>query len=538
MGGSYPELTREAETIAKWATAEEEGFRRTLAQGERLLSDLVRKARESETSWIDAADAFRLHDTYGFPYELTRELLADEGLSVDDQGFQRADGASARGGPRRRKRPPGGRGPHMSASSSSPARRASSTRFVGYETIESETVLAAFERSNGSFLAKLEESPFYPEGGGQVSDAGFVEAPSGRARVEQVFRLGDDQAVALALEQGELDAGEPVHAVVDRTRRFATMCNHTATHLLHAALRALLGDHVHQAGSYVGPDKLRFDFTHGERLSAEQLERVEGLVGEWIAESHPVRAIETTRVEAEALGAMALFGEKYGEWVRMVEVEDVSRELCGGTHVASTAEIGLFNITSESSSASNVRRIEAVTGAAAVAARTRARSRAARSGADAARAGARGASGRRASGYPGAGTLASARPAPIDCKRDALVERAEDVGGVRVVAEVGRRRRASRSCSSSPTASSRPSATPRSCSAAPPTAAFTSSRTSRRPRSSGEHGPARSCVPRRRWPAAVAAAATTMAQAGGRDPQKLPDAIAAARLVIERALSA
>jgi alanyl-tRNA synthetase len=149
---------------------------------------------------------------------------------------------------------------------------------------------------------------------------------------------------------------------VERDRRLATMRNHTATHLLHAALRERLGDHVRQAGSYVGPDKLRFDFTHGERLSPEDLAEVERLVGGWLASNHPVRAIETTRDEAERLGAMALFGEKYGDRVRMVEIEGVSRELCGGTHVSATSEIGLFHVTTETSSASNVRRIEAVTG--------------------------------------------------------------------------------------------------------------------------------------------------------------------------------
>jgi alanyl-tRNA synthetase len=150
--------------------------------------------------------------------------------------------------------------------------------------------------------------------------------------------------------------------VVERATRLATMRNHTATHLLHAALRQRLGTHVRQAGSYVGPDKLRFDFTHGERLSDEERADVERLVNLWISDSHPVRAIETTRAEAEALGAIALFGEKYGDWVRMVEIEEVSRELCGGTHTGTTAEVGLFEVTTETSSASNVRRIEAVTG--------------------------------------------------------------------------------------------------------------------------------------------------------------------------------
>ena len=236
------------------------------------------------------------------------------------------------------------------------------TRFVGYETTEADTVLRVAERANGWLLAKLEESPFYPEGGGQISDRGLVETPSGRARVVDVYRVGDDQALALEPVEGEIGAGETVRAVVERDTRLATMRNHTATHLLHAALRKRLGDHVRQAGSYVGPDKLRFDFTHGERLSPEDLAEVERLVGGWVASNHPVRAIETTRDEAERLGAMALFGEKYGDRVRMVEIEGVSRELCGGTHVSATSEIGLFHVTTETSSASNVRRIEAVTG--------------------------------------------------------------------------------------------------------------------------------------------------------------------------------
>ncbi|GAC1318058.1 MAG: alanine--tRNA ligase [Thermoleophilaceae bacterium] len=366
MGEAYPELRREAQTIAKWAAAEDEGFRRTLAQGERMLSDLVRRAKESETVWIAAEDAFALHDTYGFPYELTRELLAAEGLSVDDQGFEELMERArevARGGASTR-RAQGTRHERVQAFARAAA---SATRFIGYESLEAETVAEAVERMNGEALVKLAESPFYAEGGGQVSDGGVLESASGTSVVEHVFRLGDDQALALRLDHGRLEAGQAVRVRVDRGRRHATMCNHTATHLLHAALRELLGPHVRQAGSYVGPDKLRFDFTHGERLSADELAAVEHRVNDWIGENHPVRAIEMARPEAEALGAMALFGEKYGDWVRMVEVDGVSRELCGGTHVSSTAEIGLFNLLSESSSASNVRRIEAETGPAATA---------------------------------------------------------------------------------------------------------------------------------------------------------------------------
>ena len=370
MKDAYPDLESEWPTIERWAKAEEESFSRTLEQGERLLDEIIGRAKAEKTSWVSAEDAFKLHDTYGFPYEMTKELLAEEGLSVDDQGFEelmeRAREVSRAGSSRTRARADAGGGAEVHVEHDDVLRFARDagfrTRFVGYETTEADTVLRSAERANGWLLAKLEESPFYPEGGGQISDSGLVETPSGRARVVDVYRVGDDQALALEPVEGELGEGETVRAVVERDRRLATMRNHTATHLLHAALRERLGSHVRQAGSYVGPDKLRFDFTHGERLSPEDLAEVERLVGGWIASNSRVRAIETTRDEAERLGAMALFGEKYGERVRMVEIEGVSRELCGGTHVAATSEIGLFHVITETSSASNVRRIEAVTG--------------------------------------------------------------------------------------------------------------------------------------------------------------------------------
>jgi alanyl-tRNA synthetase len=362
MGDVYGELVAEHETIRRWTASEEEGFGRTLAQGERLLGELVASARERGESAIAADDAFRLHDTYGFPFEMTQELLGDEGLTVDAAGFERLMDearATARAGAR--------------DTSSDEADRVAAivraagfeTSFVGYERTAAETVARTVEPLNGRLLVKLKESPFYPQGGGQISDSGYVETPSGRGRVVDVVRVGSDQALEVEPIEGEISAGDAVHAVVERDTRLATQRNHTATHLLHAALRERLGTHVRQAGSYVGPDKLRFDFTHGERLSADDLQAVESRVNGWIGGGLPVRALETTLDEARALGAMALFGEKYGDWVRMVEVEDVSRELCGGTHIASTAEIGLFHITVETSSASNVRRIEAVTGPAA-----------------------------------------------------------------------------------------------------------------------------------------------------------------------------
>jgi alanyl-tRNA synthetase len=361
MGDAYPELRAEQGTIHEWLESEEESFGHTLEQGTRLVADVIEQAKADETSWVSAEDAFRLQDTYGFPFDLTKELLQEAGLAVDDEGFRELmeeQRERARGGAARAH---GTEGDHARVLAFAKEARFA-TRFVGYETTEVESSVGALARSDGLLLTKFPESPFYPEGGGQVADSGTVETDSGRARVKDVYRLGDDQAVAIALEEGELREGERARLVVDRRLRHATACNHTATHLLHAALRATLGTHVRQAGSAVRPDKLRFDFTHGKALSAGELREVADRVNQWIAEAHPVRAFLTTRAEAERLGAMALFGEKYGDEVRVIEVEDVSRELCGGTHVASTAEVGIFKIISEGSSAANVRRIEAITG--------------------------------------------------------------------------------------------------------------------------------------------------------------------------------
>ena len=268
MGEAYPELVAERESIARWVADEEESFGRTLERGSELLERLVAEARESETSWIDAADAFKLHDTYGFPYDLTKELLAEQGLSVDDQGFeelmdeqrQRARGgaATAHGSEDHHGRVLG------FVSGAAP------TRFVGYESLRARPASRPSQPDGERVLAKLEESPFYAEGGGQVADSGRVSWDGGEARVLDVYRVGDDQA--LELDGGRVgDWQSRVEAEVDRETRHATMRNHTATHLLHAALRERLGTHVRQAGSAVRPDKLRFDFTHGHALGPEEL---------------------------------------------------------------------------------------------------------------------------------------------------------------------------------------------------------------------------------------------------------------------------
>jgi alanyl-tRNA synthetase len=379
MGGAYPELVEQREAIEKWLAAEEESFGRTLEQGTRLLEELIERAVDAGQEGIAAQDAFTLHDTYGFPFDLTRELLAERGLGVDAEGFEALMGEQ-----RVRSRAGLGSKAEMDPklirgqAGDDPRERARElaasagfeTRFIGYETELQRTTIGALAQEDGRYIVKLAESPFYPAGGGQVSDTGTIECEHGdcRARVEGVFRLGDDQALAVVVEQGSLNPDEPVFARVDHAARHATECNHTATHLLHAALRGRLGAHVRQAGSYVGPDKLRFDFSHSQALSADELRDVEDRVNEWILANDPVRPITTTLDEAKRLGAMALFGEKYGDVVRMVQIGEgeYSRELCGGTHVRSTAEIGLFRVLIETSSAANVRRIEAVTGPVAV----------------------------------------------------------------------------------------------------------------------------------------------------------------------------
>ena len=369
MGSEYSALQEHDDSVRKWLESEEESFGRTLEQGSKLLDELIDRAKESGAEGISGEDAFRLHDTYGFPIDLTLEIVAEHGLGVDEAGFEafmteQKDRSRAPADRDRREAALRERALAFSGTAGF------ATDFVGYETTDRETTVGALESDDGRLLVKLVESPFYATGGGQVADSGYVECEDGDclARVDDVLRLGDDQVVALVPERGTLEPGERVHAHVDRTTRHATECNHTATHLLHAALRQLLGTHVHQAGSYVGPDKLRFDFTHGSALSGDELRAIEDQVNAWILESEPVRALTTTLDEARSLGAMALFGEKYGDVVRMVEVGDgsFSRELCGGTHVRSTSEIALFKLERESSSAANVRRIEALTGPAAV----------------------------------------------------------------------------------------------------------------------------------------------------------------------------
>ena len=347
MGPWYPELQTDPGRIQDVLRAEEERFSETLARGMRLFEEVAAKGD------VSGQDAFTLTATYGFPVELTKELARERGLTVDEEGF-----AGLMDEHREISRAGAGRGIERAAEF---ARAAGfQTEFVGYEELDVRTQVGALEElEDGLFLAKLRESPFYAEGGGQVSDQGWIENDGARAELVAAYRFGDDQAL---LFEGEgFAAGDRARAIVPWKVRFPTMANHTATHLLHKALQDVLGDHVRQAGSAVRPDKLRFDFTHPQALTEEQRERVEEIVNERVFENRPVRAFLTPIDEARALGAMMLFGEKYGDVVRLVEVEGFSRELCGGTHVRTTAEIGPFALLSESSVGSGVRRIEAVT---------------------------------------------------------------------------------------------------------------------------------------------------------------------------------
>jgi alanyl-tRNA synthetase len=351
MGESYPELEESRSEIHRVLSAEEERFGLTLARGMRLFEEVAVAGGD-----ISGEDAFRLHDTYGFPLELTQELARERGLGVNDEEFTRLMAEQ-----RERSRAAISRDDRRAAAFAHAAGFA--TEFVGYEKTDVFTQIGALEQlEDGLFLAKLRESPFYPAGGGQVTDAGWIEAdgdPERRAELRDAYALENDQV--LLFEGDGFNECDRVRAVVPWTVRFPTMANHTATHLLHKALQNVLGDHVRQAGSAVRPDKLRFDFTHPASLTPEERERIERQVNERVFQNLAVRTFVTTIDEARRLGAMMLFGEKYGEHVRLVEIDGYSRELCGGTHVRSTAEIGPFVILSESSVGAGARRIEAVT---------------------------------------------------------------------------------------------------------------------------------------------------------------------------------
>ena len=364
----YPELEEKKEMILKVISEEENKFNKTIDQGLTILEDLEAAMKEEGKTTLDGADAFKLYDTYGFPLDLTKEILEEKGFDVDEEGFKENMEAQRQAARKARKTTN-----YMGADvtvyqSIDPS---VTSKFVGYDklvsdskilvlTTEDEIVEALTDGQNGTIIT--EETPFYGTMGGQQGDIGVIETESGSFTVKDTIHLqGGKIGHVGTMTKGMLTQGETVTLKVDEKNRQLTSKNHSATHVLQKALRMVLGSHVEQAGSYVSKDRLRFDFTHFQAMTKEELAKVEEIVNDQIAAALPVVTKETTIDEAKKMGAMALFGEKYGSTVRVVCMGDFSLELCGGTHVSNTAAINCFKIISESGIAAGVRRIEALT---------------------------------------------------------------------------------------------------------------------------------------------------------------------------------
>ncbi len=369
MRPGYPELEGREEFIKKVVGLEEQRFHETLDQGTAILKQLMEKERQKGSMQISGRDAFRLYDTFGFPLELTREMAAEQGFSVDEDSFAEAMEAQ-RQRARAARSETGYLGEQVEVYKA--LQDQGGSEFVGYTDLQTDTSVMALVRDNEPVEAVgpdqhvvvvLAETPFYPEGGGQVADQGVLIWEQGRAEVKDVKRpLEGVVAHHAVIKAGTLEVGDGVQARVAENERWDTARHHTATHLLHKALKDLLGDHVNQSGSYVGPDRLRFDFTHLEALTGEELRAVERRINEVIMSNYPVESSVKDLEAAKEMGAMALFGEKYGSAVRVIQIGDYSLELCGGTHVPATGSVGLLRIVSEGSVAAGVRRIEAVAG--------------------------------------------------------------------------------------------------------------------------------------------------------------------------------
>ena len=367
MRDVYPELQARRQHIIDTTRAEEERFLATITAGMQRFEELAPMQTTQERS-ISGDDAFKLYDTYGFPIDLTELMARERQYTVDIPGFEQALAAQrTQSQQERRSRKIGVAADDLADAATwsdvagSLADAIASSHFVGYATRAADTeALAVRSMSDGRVAVLLRHSPFYAESGGQISDGGEIVGEGWRVVVDDVRKL-DGKPIAIGKADGDVARGA-VRASVPRDTRLDTERNHTATHLLHAALRQTLGEHVHQAGSLVAPDRLRFDFTHTGPLTYEQIMRVEEIVNRGVLSATPVTTTERPYKEAVASGAMALFGEKYGDVVRVVDIPALSTELCGGTHVRNTAEIGLFSIVSESGIAAGVRRIEAITG--------------------------------------------------------------------------------------------------------------------------------------------------------------------------------
>ncbi len=369
MGPAYPGIVEHHDLVSRIVDAEEQRFGTTLRQGLAFLGEEIEGLRERGESRLDGTTAFTLHDTYGFPVELTAEIVAEAGMEVDMETFEVEMAAQRE---RARAAVKDESWTSFASAFTEVAALAGETEFVGYErdeepatvvgiVVDGERVEDIAEGTTAEVV--LDRTPFYAEQGGQVGDRGTISTADGA-----VFEVEDTTLPVSGvishrgtLTAGALAVGQPVSAAIDAARRERIRRNHTATHLLHWALRLVLGEHVKQSGSYVAPDRLRFDFTHFEAPGADELAKVERMVNVKLMENHPVRSYETSLSSAREAGVTALFGEKYGDFVRVLEVGNFSKELCGGTHVARTTEIGLIKIVSEGSVGANLRRIEAVT---------------------------------------------------------------------------------------------------------------------------------------------------------------------------------
>ena len=364
----YPDIGEKRDYIKKVIQLEEARFSETLAQGTELLNQHIETVKAAGGEILDGAITFKLYDTFGFPWELTAEMLEEQGLKLDKAGFDRAM-------TEQRERARAARHEADAVVAIPDLSGLGTDKLKVDVAATTGTVVCLFrdgriveETRDGEEVAViLDVTPFYAEGGGQVGDAGMLTGPLGKLEVTTARKLPDGTVYHLCtVVEGFLKQGDKVQIELDVERKAASARNHTATHLLHAALRDTLGTHVNQAGSYVGPDRLRFDFSHFAAMSAAELATVELAVNQSILANAAIGVLETSQDMAKQMGAMALFGEKYGEKVRVVVVGDISKELCGGAHVAATGEIGLFKIVSESSVGSGLRRIEAVTGLAAL----------------------------------------------------------------------------------------------------------------------------------------------------------------------------
>ncbi|MBM9605112.1 alanine--tRNA ligase [Desulfopila inferna] len=369
MEHAYPHLKDATELLKKVVRKEEERFLETLENGLVLLDEEVSRLQKSQEKVIPGDFIFKLYDTYGFPVDIVRDISLERGIGFDEPGFsaamesQRAKSRAGRKGEGIRLR---GAGVKQLLEEGRKA------RFLGYDQLSVNTVAQALLDESGSMIESISgnvagqlfvpETPFYAESGGQTGDIGEVTWSGGSAKVLTTYSEGNLILHRIKVIKGELKAGQPVEMKVEIAGRKETAANHTATHLLQAALREILGDHVKQAGSLVGPQRLRFDFTHFSPLSAAEIESIEKAVNAKIRENIVVRTRLLSREDAIAEGATALFGEKYAEQVRVVNLKDFSKELCGGTHVSATGEIGVFKILAENGIASGVRRIEAITG--------------------------------------------------------------------------------------------------------------------------------------------------------------------------------